>query len=108
MAAAITAVSTTSATAPVAPVATPQLALQPGTVISAQVVQLLASGLAKIAIDGVAIAALSEVPLQVGDTLKLAVSQATDGVIRLAIVPGSWLQSTLSERSPGRRSRRNL
>jgi len=87
MAATIAPVSAPSATASVSPVATPQLALQPGTVISAEVVQLLENGLAQIAIDGIAISALSEVPLQVGDALKLAVSQATDGVIKLSIVP---------------------
>jgi len=72
--------------APVTPVTT-QLALQPGTVISAQVLQVLENGLAQIAIDSIAIAALSEVPLQVGDTLQLAVSQAADGVVKLSIVP---------------------
>lgn len=87
MAATIAPASVASATAPVSPVASPQLALQPGTVISAEVLQLLENGLAQIAIDGIAIAALSEVPLQVGDALKLAVSQATDGVIKLSIVP---------------------
>jgi hypothetical protein len=87
MAASIAPVPVTSAAAPVSPVAAPQLALQPGTVITAQVLQVLEDGLAKIAIDGIAIAALSEVPLQVGDALKLAVSQATDGVVRLSIVP---------------------
>src|SRR5436309_9017016 len=87
MAATIAPVSVASASAPVSPVATPQLALQPGTVISAEVMQLLENGLAQIAIDGIAISALSEVPLQIGDALKLAVSQTTDGVIKLSIVP---------------------
>jgi hypothetical protein len=69
-----------------APVTT-QLALQPGTVISAQVLQVLENGLAQIAIDSIAIAALSEVPLLVGDTLQLAVSLAADGIVKLSIVP---------------------
>jgi hypothetical protein len=85
MAATIAPISPAVSTAPVTPV-TPQLMLQPGTLISAQVMQLLENGLAQIAIDGMAIAALSEVPLQVGDALKLAVSQGSDGVIKLAIV----------------------
>src|SRR2546430_3660822 len=67
--------------------ATPQLTLQPGSVISAQVIQLLGNGLAQIAIDGIAIAALSEIPLQAGATLQLAVSQAADGVVKLSVVP---------------------
>src|SRR5260221_1752933 len=87
MPATIAPVSTATSPAPVSPVATPQLTLQPGTVISAQVLQLLENGLAQIAIDGIAISALSEVPLQVGDALKLAVAQTTDGVIKLSIVP---------------------
>jgi len=87
MPASITPVSAATASPAVTPVTTAQLTLQPGTVVSAQVIQLLENGLAQIAIDGIAIAALSEVPLQVGDALKLAVSQATDGVIKLSIVP---------------------
>ena len=87
MAATIAPVSSAVPTAPVTPVTPQQLTLQPGTVISAQVMQLLENGLAQIAVEGMAIAALSEVPLQVGDALKLAVSQTTDGVIKLAIVP---------------------
>ena len=94
MAASITPVSVATATAPVTPVTPAQLTLQPGTVVSAQVMQLLENGLAQIAIDGMAIAALSEVPLQVGEQLKLAVSQATDGVIKLSIVPQGAIAST--------------
>jgi hypothetical protein len=88
MAATIAPIQAPASSAPVTPAA-PQLTLQPGTVISAQVVQLLENGLAQIAIDGIVIAALSEVPLQAGDTLRLAVSQAADGVIKLSIVPQS-------------------
>ncbi len=93
MASSIAPVSIATAPAPVTPVSTAQLTLQPGTVVSAEVVQLLENGLAQIAIDGIAIAALSEVPLQVGDSLKLAVSQVTDGVIKLSIVPQGTVSS---------------
>ena len=86
MAVTIAPVSPAASTVAVSPV-TPQLSLPPGTVISAQVIQLLENGLAQIAIDGMAIAAFSEVPLQVGEQLKLAVSQASDGVIKLQVVP---------------------
>jgi hypothetical protein len=66
--------------------ATPGLALQPGTVVSAQVLKTLAENLVQIAIAGLAIDVLSEVPLQAGQNLRLAVSQTESG-IRLAIVP---------------------
>ena len=66
--------------------ATPGLALQLGTVVSAQVLNVLAENLVQIAIAGLTIDVLSEVPLQAGQNLKLAVSQTESG-IRLAIVP---------------------
>lgn len=62
-------------------------ALQPGTVIDAQVLALLDAGKVRIAIANLTIEALSEVPLQPGDKLQLAVSQTPQGV-RLQIVPG--------------------
>ena len=65
--------------------AAPDLVLQPGTVVDAQVLQVLADNLVRIAIASVSIDVLSEVPLQAGQTLQLAVSQTTDGV-RLAVV----------------------
>src|SRR4030088_2619403 len=65
--------------------AAPELALQPGTVIDAKVLQLLADNLVRIAIANISINVLSEVPLQAGQTLQLAVSQ-TEGGIRLALV----------------------
>ena len=65
--------------------ATPALALQPGTVISAQVLNVLAENLVQIAIAGLSLDVLSEVPLQAGQSLQLAVSQTESG-IRLAIV----------------------
>jgi Flagellar hook-length control protein FliK len=79
---------------PVLPVLTaqgvaPAVVLQPGTVISAQVLQILAGELVQIAIADVSIDVMSQVPLQAGQTLQLAVSQTQDG-IRLAIVgPGA-------------------
>jgi hypothetical protein len=64
--------------------AAPELALQPGTVVDAKVLQLLADNLVRIAIASLSIDVLSEVPLQAGQTLQLAVSQ-TEGGIRLAL-----------------------
>src|SRR5437660_9392484 len=66
--------------------ATPGLALQPGAVVNAQVINTLAENLVQIAIAGFSIDVLSEVPLQAGQKLQLAVSQTESG-IRLAIVP---------------------
>lgn len=66
--------------------AAPDLVLQPGTVIDARVVKVLDNNMVRIAISSLSIDVLSEVPLQPGATLKLAVSQTPDG-LRLAIVP---------------------
>lgn len=59
--------------------------LQPGTVIDAQVLKILANDLVRIAIANLSIEVLSEIPLQVGQTLQLAVSQTPQG-IKLAVV----------------------
>jgi hypothetical protein len=59
--------------------------LQPGTVINAQVLKILAGDLVQIAIANLSIDVLSEIPLQAGQNLQLAVSQTQDG-IRLAVV----------------------
>jgi hypothetical protein len=65
--------------------AAPDVVLQPGTVIDAQVLKILANDLVRIAIANLSIEVLSEIPLQVGQTLQLAVSQTPVG-IRLAVV----------------------
>jgi Flagellar hook-length control protein FliK len=65
--------------------AAPELVLQPGTVVDAKVLQLLADNLVRIAIANISIDVLSQVPLQAGQSLQLAVSQ-TEGGIRLAMV----------------------
>ena len=63
----------------------PELVLQPGTVVDAQVLKVLADNLVRIAIAGLSLDVASEVPLQQGQNLQLAVSQTKDG-IRLAMV----------------------
>jgi hypothetical protein len=63
----------------------PDLVLQPGSVVDAQVLQLLSDDLVQIAIAGLSINVASEVPLSAGQRLQLAVSQNESG-IRLAIV----------------------
>ncbi|HEV7410225.1 MAG TPA: flagellar hook-length control protein FliK [Bradyrhizobium sp.] len=65
--------------------AAPDVVLQPGTVIDAQVLKILANDLVRIAIANLSIEVLSEIPLQVGQTLQLAVSQTAEG-IKLAVV----------------------
>src|SRR5450432_3055351 len=65
--------------------AAPDLVLQPGTVVDAQVLQILSNDLVRIAIANLSIDVLSEIPLQAGQTLQLAVSQTENGV-RLAVV----------------------
>src|SRR5229473_7833003 len=68
--------------------AQPTLVLQPGTVVNAQVQNVLAENLVRIAIANLSIDVLTEVALTPGQNLQLAVSQ-TDNGIRLAVVgPG--------------------
>lgn len=65
--------------------AAPEAALQPGTVIDAQVQKILANDLVRIAIANLTIEVLSEIPLEVGQTLQLSVSQTAQG-LKLAVV----------------------
>lgn len=67
--------------------------LQPGTVIDALVLKQLDANLVRIAIANLTIEVLSEVPLQPGQALQLAVSQTPQGV-RLQIVPGQGAASS--------------
>jgi hypothetical protein len=62
-----------------------ELVLQPGSVVNAQVLKILSADLVRIAIASLSIDVLSEIPLQEGQVLQLAVSQTKDGV-RLAVV----------------------
>jgi len=72
-----------SVSAPSAPTA--GILLQPGQVITAEVVQVLGNDQVQIAIGGQTIEATTQVPLQAGQSLQLQVSQ-TPGGIGLAIV----------------------
>src|SRR3984885_14058453 len=65
--------------------ATADIVLQPGSVISARVLQVLGNDQVKISIAGQSLDVLSQVPLQAGQTLQLQVSQTADG-IGLAVV----------------------
>src|SRR5215813_13001990 len=68
--------------------ATPELVLKPGTTIDATVLKVLSAELVRIAIAGLSIDVKTEIPLQQGQTLKLAVSQSENG-IRLTNVSGN-------------------
>jgi hypothetical protein len=61
--------------------------LQPGSVISARVQQVLTSDTVRIVIGSQSIDVQSQVALQAGQVLQLAVSQSADGTVRLAVVP---------------------
>ncbi|OCK55518.1 flagellar hook-length control protein FliK [Bradyrhizobium sp. LMTR 3] len=63
----------------------PELVLQPGSVVNAQVLKVLSADLVRIAIASLSIDVASEIPLQQGQNLQLQVSQTKDG-IRLAVV----------------------
>jgi Flagellar hook-length control protein FliK len=76
--------------------ATPELVLQPGTVVDARVLKLLSDNLVRIAIANLSIDVLSEIPLSAGQTLQLAVSEM-DGGIRLAVVGQGGAAGTPSD-----------
>src|SRR5215510_11884069 len=64
---------------------TPELVLRPGSTINATVLKVLSAEFVRIAIASLSIDVKTEIPLQQGQTLKLAVSQ-TDNGIRLTNV----------------------
>src|SRR6185437_13882289 len=73
---------------------TASVVLQPGTTISAEVQQILEGDLVQIAVAGQSIIVGSQVALEVGQLLQLAVAQAPDGSIELALVnPGTGTAS---------------
>ncbi|MGX1106750.1 MULTISPECIES: flagellar hook-length control protein FliK [Bradyrhizobium] len=63
----------------------PDLTLEAGSVVNAQVLKVLSADLVRIAIASLSIDVQTEVPLQQGQNLQLAVSQTNDG-IRLQLV----------------------
>lgn len=58
----------------------PELLLQQGKVIDARVLKVLQADLVRIAIGALSLDVRTEIPLQQGQTLKLAVSQTTDAI----------------------------
>jgi hypothetical protein len=63
----------------------PELVLQPGSVVNAQVLQVLSADLVRIVIANLTIDVGTQIPLLQGQALQLAVSHTSDG-IRLALV----------------------
>lgn len=59
---------------------TPELVLRPGTTIDATVLKVLSADLVRIAIAALSVDVKTEIPLQQGQTLKLAVSQTATGI----------------------------
>lgn len=66
---------------------TPELVLKAGSTIDATVLKVLSADLVRIAIASLSIDVKTEIPLQQGQTLKLAVSQTQNG-IRLTNITG--------------------
>ena len=56
------------------------VALQPGTVVTAQVLKLLDASLVRLAIQSLTLDIATTIPLQPGQTLQLAVTQTKDGL----------------------------
>ncbi len=75
------------------------LVLQPGTVIDAKVLQVLANNMVRIAISGLSLDVMSQVPLQAGQTMQLAVSQ-NEGGVRLAVVGQGAVDDHRRQRNP--------
>jgi Flagellar hook-length control protein FliK len=74
----------------------PELVLTPGTTIDATVLKVLSADLVRIAIASLSIDVKTEIPLQPGQALKLAVSQTENG-IRLTNVTGSNVADVTSD-----------
>src|SRR6201995_852116 len=80
--------------------ASADIVLQAGTVINAQVLQILGNDQVQIAIGGQPLDVTSQVPLQAGQTLQLSVSQADNGNINLAVVNQPATATTTSTVNP--------
>jgi hypothetical protein len=73
------------------------LVLQPGAVIDARVLKVLENNFVRIAIANLTIDVLSEVPLQSGQALQLAVSQNPQGIKLAVVPPGGGGAATVSD-----------
>ncbi|MGY4260630.1 hypothetical protein ACVI1L_007698 [Bradyrhizobium sp. USDA 4516] len=66
----------------------PDLTLEAGSVVNAQVLKVLSADLVRIAIASLSIDVQTEVPLRQGQNLQLAVSQTNDGIRLQLVGPG--------------------
>jgi hypothetical protein len=80
---------------------TAPVVLQPGSVISARVQQILGNDTVRITVSGQSLDVQSQVPLQAGQSLQLAVSQAPDGSIALAVVSQQSSGASQGPTDPG-------
>ena len=78
----------------------PDLTLEAGSVVNAQVLKVLSADLVRIAIASLTIDVQTEVPLQQGQNLQLAVSQSSGG-IRLQLVGSGADTGDAVQLSPG-------
>lgn len=78
----------------------PDLTLEAGSVVKAEVLKVLSADLVRIAIAGLSVEVQTEVPLQPGQNLQLAVSQNGDG-IRLQLVGQGTDAGDTVKLSPG-------
>ncbi|MCC8968635.1 flagellar hook-length control protein FliK, partial [Bradyrhizobium sp. Pear76] len=67
----------------------PDLTLEAGSIVSAQVLKVLSADLVRIAIASLSVDVQTEVPLQQGQNLQLAVSQTNDGIRLQLVGPGA-------------------
>jgi hypothetical protein len=83
------------------------LVLQPGTVIDAQVLKVLANNMVRIAIAGLALDVMSQVPLQAGQVMQRAVSQSEGGIRLVVVGQGAGAADTIADTvtlAPGARA----
>src|SRR4051794_14419473 len=78
------------------PGAAPDLVLQPGSVVDAQVLKLLSDDLVQIAIAGLSINVAWEVALSAGQRLQLAVPQSESEISLAIVVPQAGASTATS------------
>lgn len=102
--------------APSVGTATDAWVLPQGAVVTAQVQKVLAEDLVQIAIGNLTLEVATEVPLQAGQILQLAMLQGEQGVVRLAIVNPDQIaqgqaapsQAAQSQAAPGQAANVNV
>jgi hypothetical protein len=75
----------------------PELVLTPGTTINATVLKVLSADLVRIAIASLSVDVKTEIPLQQGQTLKLAVAQAENGIRLINVTDAAGAAGTSAD-----------